>query len=48
MKMYRLNDFMRVRLGDPVICDLLLERKSVKVPDTRVFVSARTSAASHG
>ncbi|GAA1416834.1 hypothetical protein GCM10009601_09810 [Streptomyces thermospinosisporus] len=35
MTLYRLNDFMRVRLGSPVICDLLLENKSVSVSDTR-------------
>ncbi|WP_159106609.1 SagB/ThcOx family dehydrogenase [Streptomyces rishiriensis] len=37
MTMYRLNDFMRIRLGSPVIFDLLLERRSVKVPDVRVL-----------
>lgn len=35
MTVYRLNDFMRVRLGNPVVCDLLLENKSVQVSDTR-------------
>lgn len=35
MAAYRLNEFMRVRLGNPIICDLLLESKSVSVSDAR-------------
>lgn len=29
---FRLNEFMRVRIEDPLICDLLLERRSYRLP----------------
>jgi SagB-type dehydrogenase family enzyme len=34
-EMYRLNEFMRIQLADPVICDLLLECKTFEISDTR-------------
>lgn len=37
-----LNQFMRIRLEDPPVCDLLLERRSYQLPDSRCL-SALTS-----
>jgi SagB-type dehydrogenase family enzyme len=33
--LYTLNEFMRIRLEDPMVCDLLLDGRSYRFPDVR-------------
>ncbi|WP_189533289.1 SagB/ThcOx family dehydrogenase [Streptomyces roseolilacinus] len=37
MASYTLNELMRVRIEEPLVCDLLLEGTSVRLPDTRLL-----------